>query len=61
MDENGDGFISAAEMKNVLIKHFHENPSDADAEEMIKRWGDEMGNKDGKINYEEWLNYQLST
>ena len=48
-------------MKNVLIKHFHENPSDADAEEMIQRWGDEMGNKDGKINYEEWLNYQLST
>ena len=47
-DKDGNGFISAAELRHVMV-HLGERLSDAEVEEMIRE-ADIAG--DGQINYE---------
>jgi len=56
LDEDGNGFLSAAELRNSLITTLGEGPTEEEAEEMIKQ-ADFDG--DGQVNYDEFAKLMI--
>lgn len=55
-DKDGNGFISAAELRHVMT-NLGENLTDAEVNEMI---GEADINGDGQVNYEEFVSMMMS-